>query len=128
MEPIFDKAGNAVGWMAPGDAVAGFDGHYRAFVSGGIVFDLRSHYLGRLHNCYFWDRDGYAVAYVAGASGGPAMPEAVNVIPPPPAAREPAMPSPPAVSGPEPAYADHWSDLSWDDFLGGRHKLIAYSK
>jgi hypothetical protein len=128
MEPIFDKNGNVVGWIVPPDAIVDRQGNYRAIISNGAIFDYKSHYLGRLHDGYLWDQDGNAVASVIGASDGPVL-QRKGVIPGPPVITpEPARPSPPPVPERIPAYSKKWSELSWDEFLSGRHVFIAYHR
>lgn len=135
MEPIFNKEGSVVGWIVPEGSIVDTDGNYRAFIRDGAVFDYRSHFLGRLHDGYFWDRDGYAVGSILGmskwpkgleAGKGPALAHKGVIPRPPPVAPEPEKPSTPLVSEPMLDYSNHWSDLNWNDFLGGKHKLIAY--
>jgi hypothetical protein len=126
MEPIFNRDGRVVGWIRPPGAIVDDQGNYRAFISNGAIFDYRSHYLGRLHDGYIWDQDGNAVASIVGASNGPVLPRE-GVIPRPPAVGpEPARPSPPPVQERIPAYSKRWSEMSWDEFLSGRHIFIAY--
>lgn len=126
MEPIFDSDGNVVGWIRPPDTIVDNQGNYRAFVSNGAIFDYKPHYLGRLHDGYIWDQDGNAVASITGATNGPAV-ERKGVIPrPPDAGPEPSRPSQLPVPERIPAYSKKWSEMSWDEFLTGRHVFIAY--
>ncbi len=122
MDPIFDRNGRVVAWFRREDAIVDRLGEYRAVVSDGAVFDYRAHFLGRLSAGYVWDRDGRAVAFVAGAREGPALPPEGAVPPPPIVGPEPARPAPPPVPGRVPAYTREWSDLGWEEFLGGRQR------
>jgi hypothetical protein len=126
LDPIFDGSGKVVAWFRRDDTIVDGLGRYRAFVSNGAVFDYHSHFLGRLYAGYIVDRDGKAVAFVMGARDGPALPPAGAIPKPPVVGPEPARPSPPPVAVQVPAYSRDWSDLSWEGFLGGKHKFIAY--
>jgi hypothetical protein len=128
MEPIFGKGGAVTGWLYPSGGITDARGNQRAFLVGGNIFDFHGHFLGNLHDDYIRDRDGKAVAFLAGAKDGPPLPR-MGAIPPPPVIRpEPVRPSKPLVPGRLPAYSKQWSELCWDDFLGGRHLFIAYRR
>jgi hypothetical protein len=128
LEPIFDKNGKVAGWFRGNEAIVDRLGHYRVFVSNGAVFDYHSHFLGRLQDGYFWDRHGKTVAFIRGAKGGPGLPRTGAEPQPPVAGPEPARPTKPLVPRQLPAYSKKWSELNWDDFLGGRHIFIAYRR
>jgi hypothetical protein len=128
LQPVFDKKGKVVGWFRRDGAIADRLGQYRAFVNNGAVFDYHSHFLGGLHDGYFRDRDGKAVAFIAGATDGPPLPH-IGALPQSPViGPEPARPSKPLVPRRIPAYSKKWSELDWDDFLNGRHLFIAYRR
>jgi hypothetical protein len=126
MEPIFDKDGAVAGWIVPPGGITDTDGNYRAFMVDGNVFDYQSHFLGRLHDGYFWDRDGDAVASIIGASGGPALRRSGTIPAPPDNRPEPARPLHLPEVPRAPAYRKKWSDVNWDEFLSGKQKFIAY--
>jgi hypothetical protein len=128
MEPIFDRDGEVVGWIFPPGGITDMDGNYRAFMVDGSVYDRGAHFLGRLHNGYFWDRDGNAVASIIGASDGPALNRSGTIPTPPNAGPEPARPSRLPEAPHPPAYSGKWSDVTWDEFLSGKQKFIAYHR
>ena len=82
MEPIYDQNGRTVGWLKE-DVIYDIDGTPRAFIREGAVFNYEGDYLGRLDRGFFRDRNGDAVAFMRGASGGP-VPEVAPVPPAPP--------------------------------------------
>jgi hypothetical protein len=128
MEPIFGKDGAVVGWIFPPDGITDTEGNYRAFMIDGAVFDYHAHFLGRLHDGYFWDRDGKAVASIIGASNGPALRLHGTIPRPPDAGPEPPRPSKVPGVPVNPVYTKKWSETQWDEFLSGRQKFIAYRR
>jgi hypothetical protein len=128
MGPIFSKDGAVTGWLLPSGGITDADGNYRAFLAGDNIFDYHGHFLGSLHEGYILDRDGKAVAFVPGAKGDPPLPRTDTLPPPPVIGHEPDRPSKPLVPRRIPAYSKRWSELNWDDFLGGRHLFIAYRR
>lgn len=117
MEPIFDAAGETVGWLHA-DIVCGFDGTATAFLLDGNIFNYEGRHLGQLDRGFFRDTAGDAVAFLSVATGGPLtpptqVPSVAPVLQPPP------PPAPlPEVAPPPPPSLD-WSNLEWDEFLAG---------
>lgn len=116
MEAIYDVSGRAVAWRR---RAAVFDGagKPRAFVSQGAVFTYKGRYLGRFEDGWYRDPDGNAVAFEAGATGGPLppVPQAGAIAPLP-------LPDPPPLkveAPPSRFRSSKWSTISWDDFLAG---------
>ena len=115
MEPIFDRAGVHVGWLA-GEVILDRDLEPRAFASRGAIFSYNRRFLGWLDSGYFRDGHGDAVAFVRGAWGTP---------PPPPAGRVAAHPVgrlagvPPFAPVPpqRPAWTSSWSRRGWDAYV-----------
>jgi len=87
MKPIYDQNGQAVGWLLNDDVVYNIVGLPRAFIRReGNIFNYKWNYLGRLDQGFFRDKDGNAVAFIQGATGGPIPPiPAVAPVPPIPA-------------------------------------------
>lgn len=125
MEPIFDKDGAVIGWIFPPGGITDADGNYQAFMVDGAVFDYHAHFLGRLHDGYFWDRDGDAVASIIGASQGPELKRSGTIPRPPDAGPEPERPSRLPQVPHAPAYREKWSDVKWCEFISGKQKFIA---
>ena len=93
MEPIYDRSGNAIGWLHQGRIL---DRHmrYRAFMTGDTVCTMRGQSLGKYRKGIFEDKTGSAVAFTREASGGTHLPTP----------RNPSIPSVP------------WG-IDWEDFL-----------
>jgi hypothetical protein len=117
MEAIFDSQGYVVGWLDTGVIYDKYGGAC-AFVTDGAVHDSSGAYFGQFDNRLFWDTDGLAVAFMAGARGGPLLPRP-EVPPIPPSlsfpSEAPALPTPPA----NPTTGTRWSTRSWEAFLRG---------
>ena len=123
MEPIYDLAGKAVGWLHAHVVYDRLNRH-RAFVQTdagfsfrhlGAVFSYRGAYLGHFDPGFFRDRAGQAVAWIQGAHSGP-LPPAPQMPPAPPIL--PAAPLPPVVPPPPaPTPSLSWSTLTWEVFL-----------
>lgn len=118
MEPIFSRQAQVVGWLKH-DVVYDMSGQPRAFIRGRAIFDLAAQYIGFLAFGFFRDEHGDTVAFLHGASGGPATP-AIRVIPEPPQTWElRALPQPRVV--PQPATPSlRWSELDWNAYLVAR--------
>jgi hypothetical protein len=128
MEPIFGKDGAVVGWIFPPGGITDTKGNYRAFMVDGTVYDYHGHFLGRLHDGYFWDRDGKAVASIIGASGGPEVTRSGAIPMAPSAGPEPPRPSKLPDVPVYPVYTKKWSETRWGEFLSGKQKFIAYRR
>ncbi len=115
MDPIFNREGKTVGWLHR-DAILDRDGVHRAFINSSAVYTYQGRYLGRFEDGFLRDRDGHAVSFVRGASGGPTTPTA-EVPPTPP---RPSIPPlafvPPAPPVPPVTYLG-WSVLDFESFL-----------
>ena len=115
MEPVFNRRGVTVAWAVQ-DCIVDGSGKHVAMIHNGAVFDYSGSYLGSFDKGYFRDQDGYAVAFVRSAAGGPSAPVPPDTpdaplpdVPPMP----PLLPKPPA----PPVGVLAWSDLDWDAFL-----------
>ena len=117
MKPIYDKHGRTVGWLKE-DTIYDLNGTPRAYIREGAIFNYSADYIGRLDCGFFRDRDGDAVAFIEGASGGP-LPPVPEVPPAPPVLAIPPVPPVPPVP-PIPAISSlSWSNLAWEEFLRG---------
>ena len=117
MKPVFSPQGKTVGWFIEyNKVVVDTLGRCRAFFSDDSVFSYEGGYLGEFGDSYFWDRSGNAVAFVEGASGGPALPVTETPPMPPIASTPPAQ----AVVSESPESAERsgtWSPLDFEEFL-----------
>src|SRR5690349_15866361 len=95
VKPIFNQFGKTVGWISNG-TIFDHRNSYRAFVSGEGVFNYRGQHLGWLEAGFFRDKQGHAVAFLEGATGGPATPVTASPPPPPITQIPPHFPSPSA--------------------------------
>src|SRR4051812_28686782 len=93
MVPIFNRKGEAVGWLASG-VIFGPHHQPRAFVRQDAVFSFSGHHLGRMENGFIRDRDGHAVAFMEGAKNGPPTPIAEAPL------NKPVLPIPPSMPNP----------------------------
>jgi len=121
MKPIYDQNGQAVGWLLNDDVVYNIVGLPRAFIRReGNIFNYKWNYLGRLDQGFFRDKDGNAVAFIQGATGGPIPPiPAVAPVPPIPAT-PPTFPFSAALPVSSiPSSKKKWSNISWEEFLKG---------
>ncbi|TES85194.1 MAG: hypothetical protein E3J89_05025 [Candidatus Aminicenantes bacterium] len=117
MEPIYDQNGRTVGWLKE-DVVYYIDGSPCTFIRNGNIFNYEGDYLGRLNRGFFRDKDGNAVAFMRGATGGP-IPPISEVSPVPPIPAIPTIPPIPAVPPVPPIPSLNWSNISWEEFLKG---------
>jgi hypothetical protein len=116
-KPIYDRNGRAVGWLKD-DVVYDTDGSPRAFIKKGNVCNYKDEYLGRLTYGFFRDKDGYAVAFMRGAKGGP-IPPIPEIAPVPPIHAILPIPPIPAIPPVPPIPSLSWSSISWEEFLKG---------
>jgi len=117
MEPIFDRTGTVIGWLHEGRFLDRSN-LYRGFLSGEAIHSMSGNYLGKFQNGFIRDKNGKAVAFIKGASGGPILPLAkVPQIPPippiPPLKSIPSIPPIPQI----PSLA--WG-TDWESFLNGQ--------
>ena len=96
-------------------------------------FRYEGNYLGEFGDGYFWDRSGNAVAFVEGASEGPALPVTEVVPMPPIPSTPPAQPAVPEVGEPEVGEPEvgepevgepqersgRWSEVGFEEYLAG---------
>jgi len=115
--PIFDRSGNVIGWLDR-EIIRDMNGQHRAFVTEDRVYNYGGRFLGRIHNGFFRDSNGNAIAFIKGAGGGPLLPiPSIPPIPPVfPVSPVKPVPSVPPVS---PIPSLYWSNANWDSFLGG---------
>ena len=119
MLPIRDQTGETCGWLS-GIRLHDLTGRHVGFVlTTGHVYTYMGAYVGHLHDGYFCDRAGDAVASLDGASGGPLLSPPLPA-PAPPILQAPLIDLPPLPSPPVPPIPTHtWSSLSWDRFCTG---------
>jgi hypothetical protein len=116
MKAIFDKQGKSIAWL-DNCYIYNLTGHQiMVFVECDCVFTYKGKCLGLFTSGFFRDSDGYAVAFIKGASVGPMLPN-LELPPLPPFPQ--ATIFPPLVSLPPwlPADRMEWSSLTWNQFL-----------
>jgi hypothetical protein len=115
MKPIYSRTGQTVGWLT-GDVIYDRNNRYRAFISKGEVYTYQGRHLGRLDSGFFRDRQGHAVSFMDGATGGPIppIPAIAPIAPIPPI---PPIPLIPPIAPIAPIASFNWSVLDWDGFL-----------
>ena len=114
MEPIYDYSGRTVAWLTK---LYVYDRNYRAFVNDReAVSSLDARHLGYFQEGFFRDSEGYVVAFVEGAEGGPLLPLIGLPLTPP---QPPTPPAPPITPLPPlpPLPLLSWSDIGWEAFL-----------
>jgi hypothetical protein len=116
MKPIFDRKGDVIAWL-DGQFAFNMQGRqlslYRDYES---IVSLHGKYLGFFKSGFFRDKQGYAVAFVKGASVGPELP-VLQMAPLPPALDVAVFPSSPVLP-PYPNVAKlTWSELGWQGYL-----------
>lgn len=121
MRPIYDRAGDAVGWVS-GDAVYDGHGELAAWLCGRAVFAAGG-WVGEFDGEFFRDRLGCIVAFAGGAHGGVVRPVPLRFPPPDPPITTP-MPKPRLAGRPQrpPGWAHPllcWSLLHWPQYLEG---------
>ncbi len=113
MIPIWDKGGSAVAWL-DGDLVRDSGGNVKAWINGEHVFNSST--IGFLHNGFFRDTAGDAVAFVEGAHGGPSLPSRGPKPYEPYRAYEPYKPYEPYEPY-KPYWSMSWSSTSWNSYI-----------
>jgi len=115
MQAIYHKKGHAVAWLS-GKDIYNIRGHFIGYLIDNAVYNHNSDYCGTLKQSFFRDTQGYVVAFIKGAKGGPALPSlkslpsksikklrpSIRVAPPPPVTK-PSKHS--------------WSKLEWEAFI-----------
>lgn len=115
LEPIFDRNGRTVAWFKE-NVLFNLEGRAVAFRNNNSIVSYRARHLGVIDRGFIRDRNGHAVAFMRGASGGPVQP--VPQVPPVP--RVPQVPPVPPVPPipPVPAVPSlSWSSMDWESFL-----------
>jgi hypothetical protein len=118
MDAIFDREGSPIAWRHR-DAIFDNAGQPLAIVRARAVFSLAGQALGRFEDGFYRDLDGHAVAFEAGATGGPLPPV------PHPTGAQPKwaeLPREPALGAIPPAprmRSRAWSQTTWDAFITG---------
>ena len=119
MEAIYDRNGDAIGWL-DGDIIYDTNDRYRAVVVDGDIYALAGQrYLGRFERGFVWDRNGLAVACTKDASGPPEIPQLARA------------PEPVPLDKPQDAtitnratvplnLSDRWSQRTWVRYLDGQ--------
>ncbi len=119
MDAIYDRNGDAIGWLDDGIIYDSQD-RYRAVVVAGDIYSLAGQrYLGRFERGFVWDRNGFAVACTKDAQSPPETPGLPQATPPQGLARPPAV----AVSSRAALslnLRDRWSQRTWVRFLDGQ--------
>jgi hypothetical protein len=119
MKGIFEKRGEAVGWLGDEGAdstIYNDQGNPKAFLKEQTVYSFKGIYLGTFREGFIRDKKGYAVAFVEGALGDPPVPDITTPkIPPRPVLLpRPAIKEKPPVSPPE---RPEWAAETFDAFL-----------
>lgn len=120
--PIHDRYGRTIGWLEE-DTIRHLDGGTAAFVSGEAIFNDSGTCIGFIHDRYFRDLQGDAVAFLPGATGGPPLPLPERSPMRPPFSYAPMRPigSRPPVRPKAPLWSVDWSPILWCSFLTGNH-------
>ena len=116
MEPIFDRHGKTVAFRRR-DYIYDLDGKAAALIRQRALFTFDGEYRGRAEDGFYRDSEARAVAFEAGATGGPLPPVPKrDAIAPQPQ----DIPHPPQIESVPPAphfRPNTWSDRSWDELL-----------
>lgn len=115
MEPIFDRAGQAVAWRLR-DVLYNGSGAAVGFVRQHAIYTTDGRCLGRYESGIYRDHHGALIAFEREANGGPLLPVTQPLpVPPRPELRplEPPFQAPP----PAPMRKMNWSSQSWDSLL-----------
>jgi hypothetical protein len=115
MEPIYNKDGLTVGWLND-DVVYNMAATPCAFIKNGNLFDYEGIYIGILDRGFFRDNNGYAVAFMRDASGGP-LPPIPEISPVPPIPAVPPMPPIPQIPPIPSIPSFNWSNISWEKYI-----------
>jgi hypothetical protein len=118
MEPVFDADGWTVAWIYKQQFLIDAASTLRAIMRGRAVFSKERRVLAEFADGFFWDARGEAIAFVSGATNGPALPGL---------RASPAAPIPPTISVPSlapivsarPSHRRRWSRMTLDQALAG---------
>lgn len=116
MTPIHDRNGRVVGWLYEG-RVLDLRGHTIGILNGDVVYDNSGRERGRFTTGFFRDRQGDAVAFVPGASGGP-IPPIPQIPPVPPLPSIPPIPAIPNIPNIPPIPSLRWSAQPFQAVFG----------
>jgi hypothetical protein len=121
MDAVYDRNGDAIGWIDD-NIVYDNNDRYRAVIVDGEIYQLGSNRLiGRLERGFLWDRNGLAVACLGSAEAPPSVPD----FQPPPTGVELDKPGtadvPQAGRNTTPLpINDRWSQRTWVRYLDGQ--------
>lgn len=115
MVEIFDRMGVVVGWLDGKAVLDRASQSWLAFVDDELVFSAKGKVLGYFRLGFFRDKSGGAVAFVMGASQGPALPSQLVGASPRGAPARPAGPPRPVFPG-TPSGGARWGD-EWKVFV-----------
>ena len=114
MNPLYDREGQVIGWLHD-ENIYNLDGGHAAVRNKENVFGPSGEHLGLILEGFFRDHRGDAVAFLAGAIGGPILP--ISSIPPdPPIPSTPPIPAKPSIP-PIPAIPSLDWGISWKEFI-----------
>lgn len=118
MDAIFDRHGKTIAWLDDRNIYNLSGNQALAFISHNTVFTFRTKkHLGRFKNGFFRDKNGNAVAFIKGATGGPVTP-VTQVTPSSPSyVLRPSLPSLPSIPVSYPTDTYNWSHLDWEKFI-----------
>ena len=114
MDPIYDREGQVVGWLQD-ENIYHLDGSHAAVRNKINVYGPDGEHLGLLLEGFFRDHRGDAVAFLAGAIGGPILPP-TSPPPDPPTLSLPPTPAKPSIP-PIPAIPSLDWGISWKEIL-----------
>ena len=114
MNPIYDREGQVVGWKN-NENIYDLDGSHAAVRIKENVYGPSGEHLGMLLEGFFRDHRGDAVAFLAGAIGGPILPS-LSLAPDPPVPSLPPTPAKPSIP-PIPAIPSLDWGISWKEFI-----------
>lgn len=116
MNSIFDRQGRTIAWVRDKYIYDLSGKQVLAFINNNSVFTYQGKHLGRFNKGFFRDKNGHAVAFVKGATGGPVTP-VTQVTPISPIPSIPAIPPIPPIPPIAPIDSLSWSNLSWENFI-----------
>jgi hypothetical protein len=117
MLAIYNPEGKVVGWRNK-KFIYNDDRKLIAHIAGNGVFAGFNGHIGYFKDGYFVDKNGYPVAFIDGAKGGPTpVSPVLPVLSVPSAPPVPPVPPTPPLLTAMPAMSSSWSPQSWDGFL-----------
>jgi hypothetical protein len=120
MRPIFDQVANLVSWLH-GYLLLCPEMESIGHIQSGRIFDSTGGHRGQFGDGYFWTLGGEAVAFVEGASNGPALP-AISLVASSPLDNQEELPALPALPEFPFSRLNIWSGIDWTDFMGFRNE------